>query len=86
MMKLNLILLVLIFIGAMSCKQKPESNPGSSSRDTTGMDHSDDVLVINCYEKISNLDTFRLRVEFFEGRVTGTLAYLFHKKDSNMGE
>ena len=86
MMKLHLFLLVLFFFGMINCKHKPEDHSGSLSRDTTSMEHSDDVPVINCYEKISNLDTFRLRVEFFEGRVTGTLAYLFHEKDSNIGD
>jgi len=86
MMNLNIIMLVLLITGVIGCKQTPENNSGSLSQDTTTMDHADDAPVINCYEKISNQDTFRLRVEFFEGRVTGTLAYIFHEKDSNFGE
>ena len=86
MMNLNLIVLVIFLLGMISCKQQPENNSESSSQDAIGMEHSADIPVITCYEKISNQDTFRLRVEFFEGKVTGTLAYLFHEKDSNIGE
>jgi hypothetical protein len=84
-MKLNIILL-FAFVIDMSCNQKPTTISESSTEDTTLVKVSDDVPLIACYEKISNQDTFRLRVETFEGRVTGTLAYLFHEKDSNIGD
>jgi hypothetical protein len=85
-MKMDIILLFAFVISVSCNQQKPTTTSESLSEDTTLVKISDDVLRITCYEKISNQDTFRLRVEAFEGRVTGTLAYLFHEKDSNMGD
>jgi hypothetical protein len=85
-MKPKLLLFILATLSLFSCGQKTENTPGTTSPDSTGVTNSMEAPVITCYEGITNQDTFRLRVENFENKVTGTLAYLFHEKDRSIGD
>ena len=85
-MKPKLLLIIPILLSLFSCGPKTENTPGTPSPDSTEAVNSTEGPMVTCYEGVSNLDTFRLRVENFENRVTGTLAYLFHEKDRNIGD
>jgi len=85
-MKSKLFLFIPIVLSLLSCGQKTENTPGTPSPDSTAEANSMEAPVVTCYEGVTNQDTFRLRVEHFENRVTGTLAYLFHEKDRSIGD
>jgi heat shock protein HslJ len=85
-MKPKIFLFIPLILCLLSCGQKTENTSETTSPDSNIVANSMEVPIITCYEGISNQDTFRLRVEKFEDRVTGTLAYLFHEKDRNIGD
>jgi hypothetical protein len=70
------IFMVIVITAPIACKQREKASDASAmSADSTSA----------CYRWIQDRDTIQLSVKFNNGRVEGTLDFLFYEKDKSRG-